>query len=274
MQNIGFNTARIRRSLFAVTAMAMLNTASAGVLSGGTFNVTFDNPENLLEGLTIGPGGLTEYYVANFFDKPLADAYATTTEMTSFATDTYPAPATLQYVVNPSSLAGSGIPLGSGGRNNKATSLSWDASQDALTNSSIFNATGAVGLNGVVMTRGSFTGTLLSGDYEFKYVASRNNGINSGWTLYNNVSFTSATYDTRNISVTTDGDNLVFNGELWWSPSTSAFIFGGDGSTTAGRAATFSLVSPAAVPVPAALWLFGSGLLGLMAGARRNFFAA
>ncbi|WP_347258660.1 hypothetical protein [Methylocaldum sp.] len=270
MQKFGVKKMQIRQTILAAAALIMANSADAGVLHGGTFSVTYANPNNLLEGLTIGPGGLTEYYVANFFPKAVADTYSTIADIITVPTNTYPAPSTLEYVVNPADLTGTGIPTGAGGRANKPTTLTWDASQDALVDSSAFIANGQIGLNGVVMTRGSFTGTLTSGDYTFEYNASRNDGVNSGWTLWNNTSFRTSTYDARNISVTTNGDELLMTGELWWSPNMTAFLFGGDGSNSAGKAATFTLVSPAVVPVPAAVWLFGSGLLSLLAGARRK----
>lgn len=269
MQKMGLKTLIKPRHLMAVTLLSAASVANAGTLNGGVFNFSFDNPDDLLAGLTLGSGSLTSYYVANYFDKTLADTMDAN-QMLAVVTDTYPGPATMVFDVNPSSLVGSGIPYGSGGRNNQATTLTWNASQDALTNASSFSATGQVGLNGVIETRGSFTGTLLSGDYKFSYIASRNNGINSGWTLTNNVSFASNTFDTRNISISTNGDELTFSGELWWSPSTTAFLFGGDSSYSAGRAGTFSLVSPAPVPVPAAVWLFASGLGGLLVSAIRR----
>lgn len=264
------NRMRMRQTVLAAAALTLANVASAGVLHGGTFSVTYDHPENLLEGLTLGPGAFGEFYVANFLPKAVADTYPTMAEVIAIPTNTYPAPPTLEYAVNPADLTGTGIPTGSGGRANKPTTLTWDASQDALVDSSTFVATGQVGLNGIVMTRGDFNGTLTSGDYSFEYNANRNDGVNSGWTLWNNNSFRSSTFDTRNISVTTNGDELLFTGELWWSTNSSAFFYGGDGSTSAGRAGTFTFVSPAPVPVPAAVWLFGSGLFGLLAGARRK----
>lgn len=272
MKFLGLINKSCIHSLAALTLGLSLPTAFAGTLTGGTFNVTYNNNDDLLAGLSLGPGATTAYYVAGFFDKSSADTYASAATM--LAEPDFDAPATLTYQVNPSDLTGTGIPSGSGGRNNQTTSLTWDASQDALLDSSTFIASGQVGLNGVVMTRGSFTGSLLSGDYSFEYVDSRNDGTNSGWTLYNNVSFRSSSYDARNLNVTTVGDQLIMTGELWWSTNTSAFLFGGDGSTSAGQAGTFSLMAPATVPVPAAAWLLGSGLIGLWAAARRKPLAA
>jgi len=275
MNFTGLMTMNAPKALAAAMVLLAANTAGAGTLNGGVFNVSFDNPDNLLEGLTLGPGAVSSYYVANFFDKSLADSDALneTGELIAVSSYTYPAPATLSFQLNPASLAGTGIPYGSGGRNNQITTLAWAADQDALVDASSFSATGQVGLNGVVMTRGSFGGTLISGDYKFSYIAGRNDGVNSGWALTNYISFASTSYDTRNISVTTDGDSLIFSGELWWSPSSSAFLFGGDGSSSAGRAGTFSLVSPAPVPLPAGIWLFVSGLLGVLASKRRHALA-
>lgn len=274
MQFHGSKKMTLGKTWFAAAALAATNLANAGTLNGGVFNIAFNDPNDLLAGLNLGEGSITSYYVANFFDKAVADTL-TANDMVATPTNTYPAPNILSYDVNPSSLAGTGIPtgyIGGSGRSNQATTLTWASDQDHLLNASSLTASGQVGLDGVYMTRGSFTGTLLSGDYKFSYIAARNNGTNTGWTLTNNVSFASNTFDTRNISITTDGDSLAFTGELWWSPNTSAFLFGGDGSNSAGMAGTFSLISPvpAAVPLPAAAWLFGSGLFGVLASRRRK----
>lgn len=251
--------------------VAAFGGANAGTLTGGTFELTYDSPANLLNGLTVGPGAITEWHVAGFFPKSTAD---TATVSAMVGTPDFATPATLSFDVNPGDLTGTGIPTGGalGGRNNQATTLSWNASQDSLTNSSTFGATGQVGLNGVISTRGSFTGTLLYGDFDFQYKAARDNGTNSGWTLTNHVSFASTSYDTRNLNVTTDGDNLVMTGELWLSPNTGAFLLGTNGVINPGRMGTFVLTSP--VPVPAAVWLFGSALVGLTGVARRRHLAA
>lgn len=138
MQKIALKKMRIQRSVFAVAALAMANAASAGVLHGGIFNVTYVNQDNLLEGLTIGPGGLTEDYVANFFPKAVADTYSAIADVITMPTNVYPAPSTLEYVFNPADLTVTGIPAGAGGRANKPTTLTWDTSQDALVAPSTF----------------------------------------------------------------------------------------------------------------------------------------
>jgi hypothetical protein len=65
-------------------------------------------------------------------------------------------------------------------------------------------------------------------------------------------------------------DVLVFNdvgrSGLWTSPAN--LVWFGPVSTTGTSDAHFELVSFTAVPVPAAVWLFGSGLLGLAGIAR------
>lgn len=262
------------KTLFAAAALSMSNLAGAGTLNGGVFNIAFNDPNDLLAGLTLGVGSINSYYVANFFEKPVADTL-TATAMIAIADNAYPAPSILTHEVNPADLSGTGIPTGyvaGSGRNNQATTLTWAADQDNLLNATSFNASGQVGFDGVFMTRGSFSGTLLSGDYQFSYIADRNNGVNSGWTLTNNVSFALNTFDTRNLSVTTNGDSLTFTGELWWSADLSAYLFGGNGSDSAGKAGTFSLISPVptAVPLPAAAWLFGSSCFGVLVSRRRK----
>ncbi len=261
----------IRHALFVVANLLLSNIAGAGVLSGGTMTLTFNDPGNLLNSLNdnTANGGLTSYYQAGFFPNTVADT-SSLSAMESAPDSTVPS--SLVFTINPSSLAGTGIPYGNtlGGRNNQATTLSWSSSQDGLTNSSVFSATGQVGLDGVILSRGSFTGSILEGDFSFVYLAANNDGVNSGWTFVNNISFSSPSYDTRDISVTTVGNELLFSGQLWVSPTISAFLFGGNGQSSAGEIGTFSLVSPMAVPVPGAIWLFSSGLLTVLSGRVRK----
>lgn len=250
-----------------IAALFTANLVNAGTLTGGQFSLTYDSPADLLAGMTTGPGAPTSWYLAGFFPKAVADP-ATVTQMIN--TPTFATPATLDFEINPSNLAGTGIPTGGvqGGRNNQVTSLTWGPSQDALVNSPTFSATGQVGLDGVIMTRGSFTGSLLSGDYKFAYDPLRETGGNSGWVVRNNVSFGSNSFDTRNLSVTTQGDSLIMSGDLWLSPNTSAFVLKTDGIINAGKVGSFTLTSP--VPLPGAVWLFGSGIVGLIGVCRRK----
>jgi len=256
---------------FVVVSMLLAGAAKAGTLSGGTMTLTFNDPGNLLDGLNVDTanGGLTSYYQAGFFSNTVADI-SSLSEMES-APDSA-VPGNLVFTVNPISLVGTDIPYGNslGGRNNQPTSLAWSTSEDGLTDASTFSATGQVGLDGVILTRGSYSGSILEGDYSFEYLASRNNGINSGWTLVNNISFSVPDYDTRDIRVTTNGNELILTGQLWVSPTISAFLFGGNGQTSAGEIGTFRLSSASAVPLPAASWLFGFGLLGLYGNKSRK----
>ena len=99
MQKIGSKSLRLR-CVLAAGALAMANVASAGTLNGGVFQISYDNPDDLLSGLTLGDGAITSYYVANYFDKSLADNM-NVSQMLGVANDTYPAPATLSFDINP-----------------------------------------------------------------------------------------------------------------------------------------------------------------------------
>lgn len=71
-----------------------------------------------------------------------------------------------------------------------------------------------------------------------------------------------------NVSESLNGNGeLLLSGDLLWTAGFSyGGLLGGNGSTVLG---TFSL-APSAVPVPAAVWMFGSGLIGLIGIARRK----
>jgi hypothetical protein len=78
------------------------------------------------------------------------------------------------------------------------------------------------------------------------------------------------------------GSNEVFNGsgpdikdigllrELGVDPSTPFNFFGFSVESSNGSVISTDIVNTAVVPVPAAVWLFGSGLLGLVGVARRR----
>ncbi len=106
---------------------------------------------------------------------------------------------------------------------------------------------------------GSVENTTLTSLSDF----SLNDGMVHNWSASGSFDLTTATWDgIRNVGLTLD--NLLTATSL--SIGDSAFI---DKSSVGGVGITFE-TAPVVVPVPAAIWLFGSGLLGLIVTTRRK----
>ncbi|MCQ8127239.1 VPLPA-CTERM sorting domain-containing protein [Methylomonas rivi] len=157
----------------------------------------------------------------------------------------------------------------------KATSAGFGIDSDTLA--------GVVGTRiGMIGVQGFYApswppsgGGVLNGDFSVAYDANRQSGGQTGWYLANNIYFTMAVYDFSNVSLAfTDADNWRLSGDLLMSPENGGMLQGaslndvGDFCLGTGSYAGCGQVS--AVPLPAAVWLFGSGLAGFTAVAGRK----
>lgn len=152
------------------------------------------------------------------------------------------------------------------GRAIQATNFTYDETN--LTGT----ASGQIGLGGVLRFMGNFPGIFVTGDYALKYDATRVGNLagGSGWYLVNNYGFPVPGFDLTDVTASSDPLSLYLSGNLKWSPEvTFAFFDSGDIGKTVG---TFTFASPAPVPLPAAAWLFGSGMIGVVGLARRRGF--
>lgn len=153
---------------------------------------------------------------------------------------------------------------------------------DFAINSDDYTGVGALGMTGVQkygVGAGMFAGTaMVYGDYSLKYNSSqRGTGANlSGWYLENHIGWTMDAYDIANLSVlVSDANNWKLSGDLLMSSGTAGMLGGVAGANVGnfclgvGSSAGCGAVS--AVPVPGAVWLFGSGLVGLLASGGRKF---
>jgi hypothetical protein len=152
---------------------------------------------------------------------------------------------------------------------------------DFAFDTSDHSGTGALGMTGVQkygIGAGPFAGTaMVYGDYSLKYNAAQRGGSNnlSGWYLENHIGWTMDAYDLTNLAVSfVDGSNWKLTGDLVMSAGTAAMLGGGSGSRVGnfclGAGSEGGCSAVAAVPVPAAAWLFGSGLAALWAPRRRS----
>ena len=157
----------------------------------------------------------------------------------------------------------------------KATSENFNIDSDTLT-----GVTGTqIGMAGV---QGFYApswppngGGVVNGDFSVTYDPSRQSNGQTGWYLANNIFFTMATYDLSNLTVAfSDADNWQLKGDLLMSPENGGMLQGaslndvGDFCLGVGSYAGCGQVTT--VPVPGAIWLLGSGLLGYMGVRIRN----
>ena len=157
----------------------------------------------------------------------------------------------LTYPVNTGSV--SNVPS----RSNQATTFSFNPND--ITGS----ASGEIGLDGVGRYRvdtGTATNRILVGDFALQYVPG-NEGLTpgqSGWTLINYISFKAEAFDLFNVSTVLNQGNLSLSGNIGLGPDLASMLNGTEGAIVG----NFSFQT-AVVPVPAAAWLFLSGLLSL-----------
>ena len=233
--------------------------APAATVTNGTF--TMDLDRNALAQLVLNPTGTPPtLFLEEFFTSPsLTGAQINDVVNTNIVPGNGEIPATgLVYNVTGSTVTNPA------GRAIQATNFTYDPTN--LTGT----ASGQIGLGGVMRFMGNFTGILVGGDYALKYDATRvgNAAGGSGWYLLNNYGFPIPSWDLTDVTATSDPLSLYLSGTLKWSPEvTNAFFHSSDIGKSMG---TFTFVSP--VPLPAAVWLFGSGMIGLAGLARRRGF--
>lgn len=145
------------------------------------------------------------------------------------------------------------------------TAYANDRTMQATTMDASNTSVGQIGLSGAMLLQDPALSTFLAPkDFDMVKTA----GV---WDIYtNDGSFGNPKLFTlANVSETLNGSGeLLLSGDLMWGSTGYAWsaVTGADGSTVIG---SFSL-APATVPVPAAVWLFGSGLVGLLATGRKK----
>jgi hypothetical protein len=231
---------------FALIGMLLSSAASASTASG-TLAMNLD--ANALASFNGGANtvGSRYLYVDEFYNQSFNNVAITSANSLSggLASST-----DLDFTVNGSSITSTP----GTGRLLQATSLNYGS--DPTT------GTGQIGLSGAITVSSDiFSGYLLFSELSLKYT-------NGEWVLSTNqpIFGTQALFDLTNVLTSTNSAGLLsLTGNLVFDPAWGSFI-GVNSSTVVGNVS----LAPAAVPVPAALWLFGSGLASLFVGIRRN----
>ncbi len=256
----------------ALTGLLAPAGASASVLNAGngTFTINFDR--NAFASLAMGTPSSPGIYTSHFYNTAESDYTMVTAHNMSGYMGELPG---ANYTTEVSSTGlvhdlTSTSPI-------TATQASGRAVQATTANFGFNTAdnsgTGALGMTGVqkiyVPAYGAMGG-MAYGDYSLKYDAAQRNATQSGWFLENHVGMTADVYDLANLNVSAvDANHWQLTGELLMSSFNASMLMG----TVGANMGNFSLVvgsGVSAVPVPGAVWLFGSGLAGLMMSARRK----
>ncbi len=248
----------IRASIiFSTVLLFSPSLTPAATVTSGALTMNLDR--DALATLVLNPSGTPPtLFLEEFFTSPsLTGAQINDVVNTNLVPGNGEIPATgLVYNVTGSTVTNPA------GRAIQATNFTYDPSN--LTGT----ATGQIGLGGVLRFMGNFGGIFATGDYALKYDATRvgNAAGGSGWYLLNNYGFPVPGWDLTDVTASSDPFSLSLSGTLKWSPEvTNAFFHSSDIGKSMG---TFTFVSP--VPLPAAAWLFGSGVIGLAGLARRR----
>jgi len=239
-------------------------TQTTGNLAGSYFNKADATLAGPVEGTTLG----TVYGDANFTYNFSGD-----TALTSFISTSEAAGDTMEWAILGSAYTGNTAGVHGTQGNVLIVSTGTDASVLGVNESPVTNATTGIGYkmgNDIGLLNGSCPGSCYNYTTGGVTVTGSTSGI---------FGTTASTYDSSS--------DLYGNGvDQLFALNSSSTLYGitGNNAATSGEAlgyklgtATFSAAdvltftgNVSAVPIPAAVWLFGSGLLGLFGISRRN----
>lgn len=260
----------------ALVIAGSIGNVQAATVSGGSLSLTLI-PSKLIAGVTLDnyPDTPTEtfpiccrpsIYLEEFYDASASGKTFNqlrednTPDLFDNVADAIPS-ADLSFTVN-----GSQVAANPTGRHNQATTFTFDPAN--LTGTAI----GKIGLAGALRFRVDVappTNRVLAGDMSLEYDPRLVDGATgrSGWVLMNHLGFRASAFDLFDVTSQLQHGSLVLSGELGLG---TGFVHAG--GVLDSRVGTFSFQT-SVVPVPAAVWLFASGLLGMGVNAGRRSLA-
>ncbi|NOT10790.1 MAG: hypothetical protein HOP23_02985 [Methylococcaceae bacterium] len=233
----------------AFAAFLAPTTASAALV-GGTATITIDN---------------TAFTASNAFGEYVEtfwDASYNTTNITGATTGGLTLPTTgstaMAFTVNTNTVTNTVAPS-----NPLSTPPTYGRTEQATTMDAGNTSVGQIGLSGAWRINGP--GGVLT-PYDFRLVKT-----GSTWNISTfDSSFSYQNFLTlANVSESLNGNGeLLLSGDLKWTGLWASLA----GASTSAVVGTFNL-APSAVPVPAAVWLFGSALMGFLGLQKRKMAA-
>lgn len=260
---------KILFAALAVTVALIPTNASAISLSaatGGTFTFNYDSAAlgQAAYGDVLGNNG---YYLTDFWNT--ADSAPSNSANTSnyFMGSAGTTQISATNLVHDITTTGPSPSNQAVGRNVQGTSPAF-----SIDSSTLAGVSGAqLGLTGIQsFYAANFNGHVTAGDFSLAY-----SDTTSGWYIYNSFSFGLDMYDLSNLALTvTDANNWELSGDLLMASGYAGMIYGQTGANVG----TFNLgvgsYATSPVPVPAAAWLFGGGLLSLLGAVRKKSVVA
>lgn len=250
------------------TPAAHADTVNASAGGAFTLNLDRDALGAYVFGSTLGNNG---YYLASFWDGAASD-YGNTANTANFfiASTGSTEISALNLVHNLMPTAPN--PTGQAtGRHVMGTTAGFSLDTSSLGGVA-GEQLGMTGIEGFYLPNYNGGGRIINGDFSLQYDTTRQTDGRSGWYLANNISFTMAIYDLANLSLThTPGDsaNWQLTGDVLMSPENASMLLG-SAYTDVGNFSLGVGSYAAPVPVPAAAWLFGSGVMWMFGLARRR----
>lgn len=256
------NKKPLHLTTFAFLATFQVTSVQAATVSGGSLTLNLDR-NALIAGTILDNTPAPSIYVEEFWDASAANKTFnqlrldnTPVNLTDYAANEISAVG-LQYSVNGADVAPNPVLS----RQNRGTDFSFNPGD-------LFgSAAGVIGLNGVIRFRVDVeppSNRVLLGDMTLEYRPELEGASfgRSGWLLVNHIGFTADAFELFDVTTNVIGNSLTVNGNLgfgWGFDHLGA----GLARQNDARIGTFSFQTTV-VPVPAAIWLFGSGLIGLL----------
>lgn len=261
----------------ALTAPAVA-ADSLNASTGGTFTFSLDR-DALAPYVFGGTFGNNGYYLANFWDGAASDYADPANTDNHFAASVGTAEISALNLVHDLTPTGADPAGQADNRHVVGTTAGFSLDSDTLAGVPIssISLAGVVGEKlGMTGVQGFYApnwpGALVNGDFSMQYDTSRQTDGRSGWFIANNISFTMAVYDLANLSLVHaagDSTNWQLSGDLWMAPENADMLFGAH-YTDVGNFSLGVGSYAAPVPLPAAAWLFATGLTGLFGAVRRK----
>jgi len=249
LKNNSFKLAAAGVAFGALTGLLAPATASAAQVTGNA-TITIDNTAFAAASVNV-PAGYPNGWIVTKHWGPSDNLLGISGSTAGGTTLSTTGSTAMDFSVNTNTTTNSYPTAGTYGRTEQATTM--DAGNTSV---------GQIGLSGAwLLTSAGGSGVLAPYDFSVVKTAGVWNikTFDNGFSTQNFLKLTDVSE-----SVNSNGE-LLLSGNLKWT----GLWAGLTGANTNAVVGTFNL-APAAVPVPAAVWMFGTGLLGLLGAARKK----
>ncbi len=250
MSSLKNNSFKLAATAGVMALTGMLAPAANAALVTGNATITINNTAFAASSVNV-PAGYPNGWIVTKHWGPSDNLLGISGSTTGGTTLSTTGSTAMDFSVNTNTTTNSYPTAGTYGRTEQATTM--DAGNTSV---------GQIGLSGAwLLTSAGGSGVLAPYDFSVVKTAGVWNikTFDNGFSTQNFLKLTDVSE-----SVNGNGE-LLLSGNLKWT----GLWAGLTGANTSAVVGTFNL-APAAVPVPAAVWMFGTGLLGLLGVARKK----